>query len=390
MKLLKLAGIFLLLAATIACSNDESKPEPDTNFIINLAQPQTLTTRGGVFNGSFTGGDSNYLQAIELFWSLTPSVANQILVADHATPSLSSGAFTLTLNNEMLPGTTYYMIAILYTLNGENIISNEISFTTANSVFTGLATDILTTSAVLKGNLVQGENEWSYAGFVYDTNPNPTQNDSGNIVNVIGSDTFEIELSGLLPNTTYYARAIHQIIKNGVDYYTFGDEIQFRTTGYTGPAGGYVVYDKGESTDGWRYMEIYPQTVDYYTTETGAKWGENSFISGLYTQFGTGKANTGIIAANTSSANCAAKLCLNYTKNGYSDWFLGSVDEMLIITNALHKINIDLNGTIWTSSQYNETTAYMVYKQTGSGEYVSTATYQYKNLSQYVYPIRTY
>lgn len=58
--------------------------------------------------------------------------------------------------------------------------------------------------------------------------------------------------SGLKPNTIYYVRGF-VINRNGE--YSYTEEKQFRTTGYFGPARGYVVYDKGETTDGWRYLE---------------------------------------------------------------------------------------------------------------------------------------
>jgi hypothetical protein len=138
-------------------------------------------------------------------------------------------------------------------------------------------------------------------------------------------------------------------------------------------------------------MEIYPQSLTYSSSgSVGAQWGSSVYISGIYMELGKGPANSSIIASNTASANCAAKLCLNYTKNGYSDWFLGSADEMYIITNALRAINIQVSSPMWTSSQSDDIRAYMVNYQSASAGYVLSSQYDYKNLTYMVYPVRRY
>ncbi|GHU33390.1 hypothetical protein FACS1894172_11810 [Spirochaetia bacterium] len=45
--------------------------------------------------------------------------------------------------------------------------------------------------------------------------------------------------------------------------------------GDTGPAGGLIFYDKGDYSDGWRYLEVAP-----VTTETTAQWRHDSGVFG--------------------------------------------------------------------------------------------------------------
>lgn len=53
--------------------------------------------------------------------------------------------------------------------------------------------------------------------------------------------------------------------------YSYTEEKQFHTTGYLGPARGDVIYDKGEISDGWRYLEI-----SYY--QYMERWGSTDLF----------------------------------------------------------------------------------------------------------------
>ena len=143
-----------------------------------------------------------------------------------------------------------------------------------------------------------------------------------------------------------------------------------------GPSGGYVFYDKGSYSDGWRYLEAAPArwsgTTDdptycfgYYRTTTEKK--DNAKV-GTETAIGTGKANTSALVAamgatayskeeGSGKAIYAAKVCsdLKLTKDGvvYDDWFLPSKDEL----NQMY-INLKKNSLggfsaddYWSSSE---------------------------------------
>ena len=96
---------------------------------------------------------------------------------------------------------------------------------------TEAVTDITETSATLNGIIaIVSENcevaPGEMQGFVYSTNPSPTNND--NVEVVYGTD-ISTTIDNLTPNTTYYVRVF--ITNNFGDFY--GDEISFSTTDIT-------------------------------------------------------------------------------------------------------------------------------------------------------------
>jgi len=106
--------------------------------------------------------------------------------------------------------------------------------------------------------------------------------------------------------------------------------------GDTGPAGGYIFYDKNSYSDGWRYLEAAP-----YDQSAGTEWGcYGVLISGADgTAVGTGEQNTIDIETGCATLGTAADICANLSLGGYSDWFLPSEDEL----NLMY-VNLKLFG----------------------------------------------
>lgn len=106
-----------------------------------------------------------------------------------------------------------------------------------------------------------------------------------------------------------------------------------------GPAGGWIFYDKGSYSDGWRYLEAAP--ID----QTLRSWGFGYSVVGADgTAIGTGKQNTLDIIAGDAQPNKAADECANYSiVNGgvtYDDWFLPSLDELNQMYENLHMYGV--------------------------------------------------
>ena len=96
-----------------------------------------------------------------------------------------------------------------------------------------------------------------------------------------------------------------------------------------GPAGGWIIYDKGSYSDGWRYLEAAP-----YDQSSGIRWnnGANTETGAIAMELGTGGSNTGFIIASQGAGDYAAQLCndlsIIYNEVSYDDWFLPSADEL--------------------------------------------------------------
>jgi len=122
-----------------------------------------------------------------------------------------------------------------------------------------------------------------------------------------------------------------------------------------GPAGGYIFYDKGYYSSGWRYLEAAPVSTEWTDKEWGSK---GTFIGGTGTGIGTGQSNTTIIVTwlnSHSETDCAAQLCDALVYGGYSDWFLPSREELKLMYVNLHSEGVGgfASDGYWSSSEDN-------------------------------------
>jgi hypothetical protein len=121
----------------------------------------------------------------------------------------------------------------------------------------------------------------------------------------------------------------------------------------TGPARGYIFYDKCSYSDGWRYLEAAPASTEWDDKEWGSRI---TLIGGTGTGIGTGQKNTTIIGTwliSNSETDRAAQLCDALVYGGYSDWFLPSKDELnLMYTNLkVYGVGGFTDGYYWSSSE---------------------------------------
>ncbi len=157
--------------------------------------------------------------------------------------------------------------------------------------------------------------------------------------------------------------------------------------GVKGESGGYIFYDKGSYSDGWRYLEAAPTDASN-TAVWGAYYQEVSGADG--TAIGTGVENTPDIIAGIGPSTNAANVCADYFyyNNGttYNDWFLPSKDEL----NAMYE-NLKLsdfggfeNTYYWSSSENSYSLAW---DQNFDGGY---SYGKYKDFYKNVRPIRSF
>lgn len=127
--------------------------------------------------------------------------------------------------------------------------------------------------------------------------------------------------------------------------------------GDRGPAGGWIIYDKGNNSEGWRYMEAAPvdQTPDSWRHKGLAEWGcHGTAIPGArYTAIGRGMLNTKAILEGCDEPDTAARMCADYRGGGKDDWFLPSLDELELIFTHLFKQRIGglRLGEYWSSTE---------------------------------------
>jgi hypothetical protein len=204
--------------------------------------------------------------------------------------------------------------------------------------------------------------------------------------------TFTNNIEGLNHNTVYYIRAFAKNIA-GVG---FGPSKMFQTRkfyqiGEQGPSGGYIFYTKPDSSGGWNFLEAAP--ADYAQTTL---WSNSNSNISTSVAVGNGLENTSNITALMGSNPNAAMACQNFqlTANGttFSNWFLPSRDELILLKTNLFEenlANLSANEYYWSSTQdnnFNFVNAWVVKMSNGQSEVISKP----KSTNLFVRPIRRF
>lgn len=177
------------------------------------------------------------------------------------------------------------------------------------------------------------------------------------------SNYYKIKLRDLSPNTTYYVQPY--AYANGQRYYST-EEISFTTNncpdmiGETGPGGG-IIFEYDCNGNG----------QEFFLIEQMGSWAcaSNTFIGASTSQFeGTGLQNSQILAQYCTDPTAAFNVCLNFSNNGYSDWYLPALDDYKTIRNNLYTTGLWTPSADYflTSSKYQSTTRYNYTMTTGN------------------------
>lgn len=121
--------------------------------------------------------------------------------------------------------------------------------------------------------------------------------------------------------------------------------------GDTGPAGGIIFYDKGNSIGGWRYLEAAPPETEKSASITSHT---NNGVIGSR-KVGEGKENTkkfmDVFQKDGGGINTAPWICSELIVNGFDDWYLPSLDELHYMYNNLYSLGLGelKDGLYWSS-----------------------------------------
>ena len=164
---------------------------------------QTTATSGG--NVISNGGDT--VTARGVCWNTSPEPT---LTNSYTIDSGGTGEFTSNLTG-LIPDTLYHVRAYA-TNSAGTVYGNEITFTTLSNVTLPTVTtydaiNITQTTATSGGNVTSdGGDTVTARGVCWSTSPDPTLTNSYTIDGG-GTGEFTSNLTGLIPDTTYYVRA---------------------------------------------------------------------------------------------------------------------------------------------------------------------------------------
>jgi hypothetical protein len=200
---------------------------------VTTAKPGTSTAAGIILGGNVTSAGS------------TPVIERGILYSTFTNATINSSATKISIGSgtgsyaqqilasNFLFASSYYVRAYVTNSQGTSYGADEPFVTAiAPTVTTAAASSITSTSAVLGGNVTDvGTLGVLARGVVYSTtNTTPTTNDT-NVLIANGGSTgpFSQTVSGLVPGTTYYARAyaLNTPYSSGTGY---GSTVTFTTT----------------------------------------------------------------------------------------------------------------------------------------------------------------
>jgi hypothetical protein len=221
-NMLGITGIIVITVFLNACK----KEKPDSPVVTTTAVTgisYTVAASGG----EVTSDGGAPVIARGIYWGTTtePSVENSKTIQDGGT-----GVFTSNITG-LTPNTLYYVRAYATNSAGTGY-GNELSFTTNKTALATLTTlsinTITPTTAISGGNITDDKGgNITARGICWSTAANPTTSNN-TTEDGTGTGSFVSNLTGLLPETTYYVRSF-AVNSSGTSY---GDEISFTTSAF--------------------------------------------------------------------------------------------------------------------------------------------------------------
>jgi hypothetical protein len=156
-----------------------------------------------------------------------------------------------------------------------------------------------------------------------------------------------------------------QSVCDGIDDGSVADELC--KIGMTGPGGGLIFFvDYNDQYSGFNYLEAAPATCGQASTRWSSVDSEVTAASGWATgAVGQGQANTTAILAvftTDTTLNNAAKYADSLVCGTKTDWFLGSIGEMMLMFTNLRLAGVGDFSTelYWSSSDYEDDQAWIL------------------------------
>lgn len=298
-----------------------------------------------------------------------------------------------------------YLIIALITLVLNNVFA-QTTPTVSTLSQSGFSVTNISNNDALSGGVIisNGGSEITAKGVVWNTTGSPTialstkTNEGPGTTSPNSGNNFYSYISGLSMNTTYYLRA-YATNAYGTSY---GAEVTFKTFDHA-PLGVGQCYQGGiiahillPGDPG--YTPGFTKGIIVSVSDQGNyAWGCSGTATGATSSLlGGGQSNTTSAVNSCSEPNTAAKICDNLLLNGYSDWYLPSIGDMMKLrtglylhTSGLFLGNFTTSSSYITSTEINSTSAAEFYITSGANGGVSkSSTFPVRAIRSFSQPMK--
>jgi hypothetical protein len=330
----------------------------------------TTASSGGTITSD--GGSSVTIRG--LVWGISSGASTY-----SATTGTGAGTYTASLTG--LSFATTYFVRAFATNSVGTVYGPEVSFATPTTatLSSTITSTITITSAILGGVLSSNGGATTKVGIMYSTSSSFGTSTSTTINSNAIAGTYTTTITGLSGATSYYAKSY----ATNTAGTTYGPTISFTTNEadkilgqiYGGGAVFYILKsgDPGYDANVQHGLILAPIGLGKMNWNT-----DNRTTGATGTALGTGVSNTNLIIASQGGAltNSAAGKARAYNGGGYTDWYLGSLEEMKKLNsewswgNALpveYKYS-EPPFAYWTSSESSTNNAQAYRKNIGSAD----------------------
>lgn len=370
--------ILMAFVAILGCGkvSDFGSPALKT-ATLNLVQPGNVSIVGitAICNTDLNAADRNYTYGFCYGLTRNPTIPGLATGSNN----YNTGSFSAPIT-DLQYGKKYYVRAFI--TNGlVTNYSKQDSFAMPNYLSTEKVKNISSTTFEVDIHLQETPADIiTQKGICYGTKTKPTLNDFTAFAATTDTGYATISVTDTLKaGTVYYVRSV--VVTGGKAFY--GTELSFTASGYRGGSGGYIFFDKGDTTGGWRYLEAAPDTI----TVANAVWGcSGTTVPGTLATTGAGLSNSNAIIAACTAPLAAVNICDALVLKNKTDWFLPSSDELTVLYNLkLSGIIKNHNLVLFSSTQASATACYVIDFSSGSPSQLP------KDLSTaFIWPVRRF
>jgi hypothetical protein len=368
--MIKVIFFFLSLIFLFSCGKAEKsslQPIPPTSLLAKLDTPTNSIKLTWTDNSKFEEGFVIERRTLNHDWIAIDTVEENI---------------TWNYDNKFAPNSINSYRVYAYNKNGVSEKTKEVSVSQIPEIFSPTELNAVLDSSGKSVKLTWKDNSVNEIGFIIQR-----QEIDGKyiILDTVISDQvsfFDLYPSKLSTRTyrvyAYKDTSVSKYIEvTKANLVTIGSELY----------GGVIIYIYQPDDVGFINGEIHGLIAAPSDQSTGIQWYNGSYITtgATGTALGTGMANTNAIVAAQGAGFYAAKLCADLVLNGYSDWYLPSMDELREFYINRSSIGGFPTGNCWSSSEISASGAWFISFFSGATGYASG-----KDATAYVRAVRAF